>query len=380
MAMQAFANYRGGLFSPADPFGVLTGSSVTTMDAAGESCALIGYVNLSTGPGTSKVISSAGGGFIHWPAGTATFANGTTNVRVGINDVSAGLEDGTHDVYGDLTGGGGGITASTMNRTAMTSGTKTIAHGDLIAVVVEMTARGGADAVQVTRSPITNGALVPYGTHDIGSGVVRGLTSVMRCAIEFDDGTLGWFDGCLGCLLAAQSAFSSGSVPDEYALVFTLPFRASVSGLWAVMNATAQPDDYEFNLYSDPLGTPVAERTFTQDADIGDVTTGGQIFSRPFTSAYILEPNTVYAIAMRPTTANTLGFYTMSFGTNGANIRKATALGANWSMYSRTDQTGAFGSQDTTKLPMFGFWYDSLSDDEGEGGGGGPLIGGRLVR
>jgi hypothetical protein len=379
MALQAFANYRGGLFSPAEPFGLNTSSATTTLDAAGESCALIGYVNLSTGPGTSKTLSAAGGGFIHWPASTITFANGATNVRVGINDVSAGLEDGTHDVYGDLAGGGGGITGSAMNRTAMTSGTKTINHGDLIAIVVEMTARGGADSVQVTRSGIPQGALVPYGTHDIGSGPVRGLTSVMRAAIEFDDGTLGWMDGFVGCLLSIQSAFSSGSTPDEYALVFTLPFRASVSGLWGMMNAAAQPDDYEWNLYSDPLGTPVAERTLTHDADIGDVTTGGQVFSRPFTSAYIIEPNTPHAIALRPTTANTIGFIAMHFGTNGANIRKATALGTNWSMYSRTNQTGAFGSQDTTRLPMFGFWYDSLSDDEGVGGGGGPLLGGRLL-
>jgi hypothetical protein len=370
MALQVFGNYEGILLSPAPTFGQNSATSSGTMNAAGESQAAVGYVRLSTGPGTTKTLSSAGGGFIHWASAAVTFANAGTNVRVGINDVTSGLEDGTHDVYGDLTGGGGGIAANSVNRTAMTSGTKSITHGDLIAVVVEMTTRGGADSVDVTRGSSSSGFLVPYGTQDTGSGPTRVSGAALRAMIEFDDGTVGWLDGLTSGRFSSTS-FASNSTPDEYALVFQLPCRASASGLWGALAGVASTEDFEMILYSDPLGTPVAERTISQDADVTEYAGGAQVFSRPFSSVYTLEANTTYAIALRPTTTSAISLAIMQLGTNGANIRKSTLLGTNWSQYTRTDQTGAFASQDTTILPLLGVWLSSLSDDVSAGGGGG---------
>lgn len=347
------------------------GVTAATMDAAGESVAAVGYIRLSTGPGTSKVLSAAGSGKIHVNLGALTFADAGTNVRVGVNDVGAtGLEDGTHDVYGDFAGGGGGLTANGINTLTMTSATKTITDGDLVAIVVEMTARGGSDSVVANRATTTSSPVSAYGTADTGSGPAKLTNGPLLCAIEFDDGTLGWMDNAWARFPTASTAFGSTSTPDEYALVFQVPFKAAVSGLFAGLSNLASTDDFELILYSDPLGTPVAHLTAAFDMSVGNNETWFSIQ----TGSYTLSPNTNYAIALRPTTANTLSFFRFDLGTGGANIRKACVFGTNCSTYSRTDNAGAFGSQVTTSLPLFGVWITQLSDDVQTGGSGGFFI------
>jgi hypothetical protein len=379
--LQNIGNLHGVLLTPLDSPAQILSNTTATLNAAGESVAVIGYVNLSTGPGTSKVLSAAGSGKIHWcPGAGNVFSDAGTTLRLGINDVGAtGLEDGTHDVFADLVGGTDTITDSEMAAVTMESGTKTITHGDLIAVVIEMTARGGADSVVVNRYSTAVGAISPHTTVDSGSGPAKLNGSPPRVGIEFDDGTIGWFDTCPPAISLGTGNIGTGSTPDEYALVFQVPFKAVAHGLWAWLTGVSAVDDFEVILYSDPLGTPVAQRTIAQDADLID-TTGNAQWSRPFTSAFTLEPNTTYAVAFRPTTGNTLSLSRLRFGTNGANLRKATMLGTNWSQYSRSDNSGAFGSQDTTFLPMLGVWLGQLSDDVGSGGGAASLIGGSLVR
>lgn len=377
MALQPFGNRYGTLITPQAQFPNSVAVSSTTIDAVGESAAGIGHVLLSTGPGTSKTISSAGGK-LYFRTGSVTFADAGTTVRVGIQDVgAAGLEDGTYDVHDDLVGGTDTITGSAVNSAAMSSGTKTITHGDQVAVVIEMTARGGTDSVQIARS--NNSALMPYGTADTGAGPTL-VTMAPFITIEFDDGTLGWLGMSSWAAVTENSAqFDSGDTPDEYALVFRLPFKAAALGLYAQLASVAAGDDFEVILYSAPLGTPVAERTLAQDMSLAAL---GNHFDRAFTSAFTLEANTDYAIAIRPSTANGLSYTRVNFGSGNGVLRKVTMLGTNWSQYSRSNQTGAFGSQDTTLLPVLGVWVGQLEDGAGGGGGtgGGPLIGGRLIR
>lgn len=374
--LQPFANQHGMLLSP-DVHAFISGGSISfTMDATGESATCVGYVNLSTGPSTSKVLSAAGSGKISWLAGAITFANGSTNLRIGINDVSTatGLEDGTHDVYADLVGGTDTITASVVNTATMETGTKTIAHGDLIAVTLEMTARGGADSVVATGTPAVAMQL-PYSTSDTGSGPGKGSSGCPRVAIQFDDGTLGWLTLFAPAAYEAPTAFGTGSTPDEYALVFEVPFTATVTGVFADLDAVSSTDDFEMILYSDPLGTPVAERTIAQDPDV--FSTAAALYTRNFATAFTLLPNTKYAIALRPTTANTLTFQRMNFGTGNAALRGLTPLGTNWSQYTRSDNTGAFGSESTTLLPRFGLWISEFHDGAGSGSSSGRIIGGQ---
>ncbi len=370
MASQSLYNLQGMLLTPApnNPEFLATVSN-NTIDAAGESVTFIGHMLLSSGPGTTKTISSSNGK-IHWRPGANTFANASTNLRISIQDVGAtGYEDGTPDVYADLVGGTDTITTSVINSTAMESGTKDITHGDLVAVSFELTARGGADSVIVTRTGTS--AIMPYCTEDTGSGPVK-RAALPLVTVEFNDGTLGWFSNDSTVWShAVSTAFGSSSTPDEYALVFRLPFPATAIGLYARLSGVAATDDFEAILYSDPLGTPVAQRTITQDADLTGL---GQSYERSIT-AYSLLAATDYAVAIRPTTANTLSLTQYDYGSAG-HLRGATTLGTNWYLGTRTNQTGAF-TPNTNILPILGVRL--LAFDDGAGGGSSTPVGRALI-
>jgi hypothetical protein len=206
---------------------------------------------------------------------------------------------------------------------------------------------------------------------DSGSGPAL-VNRVSIVTIEFDDGTVGWLGlESYAALMEGSALFASNSTPDEIALVFQVPFTAAALGLYAEVNTVAAADDFELILYSDPLGTPVAERTLAFDMSLHAATNAVRV-DRNFTSAYTLSANTNYAVAVRPTTTNTIGLGQSNFNTGNGNLRKATMLGTSWSKYTRTDNTGAFGSQDTTILPSLGVYVGQL--DDGAGGAGGGLL------
>ena len=132
-----------------------------TINGVGESYGVIGRVRIP-GNATGKVISAAGNGQILWMTGAVTWATAGSKIRVGIQDVdtSTGLEDGTFDVYRELTQGADAISASVYRADTMNNGTKTLSDGDLIAIVVEMTVRNGADSIQVQGTVGPTGAAV----------------------------------------------------------------------------------------------------------------------------------------------------------------------------------------------------------------------------
>lgn len=372
MALQTLANGLGVLLSPNHGLmDYVRTMSSRTVDAAGESCTFIGRMFFAAGPGTSKTLST---GTIYFRTGAVTFANVGTTVQVGVQDVGAtGLEDGVFDVSKTLTGGGGGITANAMQAIVMNSGTKTIAHGDLVAVSIEMTARGGVADSVIVQTIAGASAGMPYLSVDTGSGPTKSAF-LPNVTIAFDDGTIGWLGGAsFACSLEQSGAFGSGSTPDEHGLIFQVPFKCALVGISFDISSFVATDDFDIVLYSDPTGTPsaVTNGTISVDADLTVASTGILHFSFP--ASLPLLANTDYCIAIKPTTTNTIAYTRMNFGTSNGVLRKPTMLGTNWSLGTRTDATGAF-APDTTILPMFGLWIDQLSDDSG--GIGGRVIGG----
>lgn len=374
MAMQTVANKMG---IPLDSVMWWSWGSInnTAIDAAGESVAFIGKVFLEGGSG-SKTISSAGGA-ITFRTGTVTFANGSTNFRIGIQDVaSTGLEDGTYDVQANFTGGGGGLASNTWYEKAMTSGTKTIAHLDTVAIVFEMTARGGADSVIITSFQNVNHRATtqqnfPYRTADSGAGPTRSPQGALGACIVFDDGTIGWIEGGFffpGMQTVSTQTYNSGSTPDEYAAVFQVPFKCSVRGGYLLVGSIASTDNFEIILYSAAESSPVAERTVTVDPNFTGSTTANNAYLVSF-SSFTLSPGVWYALSMRPTTANslTLGYYDITT-TFGSKYKKQGIFGTNCKLSSRTNQTGAFSEVQTYFMPIFGLMVDQF--DDGVGGGG----------
>lgn len=354
MALTAFPNNRGfGIFPT--PYMSNSTQGAFTINATGEYVAFIGRLILESG--SSKVFSNASK--IYWTSGSITFANVATNLRVGIQDVGAtGFKDGTFDVYADLVGGGGGVTADALITTSLTTGSKTIANGDLIAIVIELTARAGSDSIQVLVSAQTFCSF-PYSTSDSGAGNTKSLANPM-ITIESDDGTLGWFAGATFAKKLNQVVFDVDDTPDEYANVFKLPVKVEVNALGGIINCGSSAD-YELILYGDPLGTPNALATVSVTSALTNPASGYTEFQ--LSSPITLERDVYYAVSARPTTTNPITLFHQSY--HNSNLRKPTLLGTNWSRYSRTGLSGAFSSEDNTIVPFLGViankWDDGAS-------------------
>jgi len=324
-----------------------TGATPVTLNAAGETVCVIGYIMLQNPIGGSKTISAAGGGSIVWRTGTSTFANAGTTFKVGIQDVSTATSpaqgDGTFDVEASFTGGGGGVTSGAVQTSVMTSGTKTIAHGDLIAITFSMTARGGTDAVAVNSNntgiyPATPN--LPTITNNTSGAFLKTSAAAPNCYIVFDDGSIGYFGGFPFFAVAPTGVnINSGTATaDEYGNIFNLSTTYVAYGIYFNGLLASASTDYELILYSDPLGTPVAERTITVDATTVGGTAATQVevlFSVPFA----IKANTNYAITCRPTTANNVTVYYLDALTTTA---KLTMYGSSIYACRRLDNSGAF--------------------------------------
>jgi hypothetical protein len=292
-----------------------TASGLGPLNGANDRAAYIGRAYIDGRPGSAKTISAAGGGSISFFTGTLTFANGTTSVTVGIQDVDAttgpvARPDGSFDVASAaLVGGGGGITGSAWNTITMTGGTgsKSITHGDLIAVVIDMTARGGADTINISGglNPGTGNLfqlqLMPFanaGTWAVG-------TTVPNCVITFDDGTLGIIDTAWPyATVGTTEAFADGTNPDERGMLFQLPWDCKIDGLFTRFLTAGTDAGFDLNLYGTPTGTPSVLATKSVDSNQHAATGATAYYTALLASELALSKGTDYCLAVRATGAN----------------------------------------------------------------------------
>ena len=349
----------------------LTSAATFNMNAAGKACSVIGEVFLEGGSG-SKTLSAAGGGSIIWRTGaTTTFVAGST-FRIGLQDVgTGGLEDGTYDVYGELVGGVDTISANTTYNTPMTSGTKTVNHGDTIAIVASVPTLDIAQFVIVSRVAAdgewaSSGSGRFWGAQD---SATKTNTALLAC-IVFDDGTTGWIIGTGGFLNGTSTAIAvdTSTTPDEICAAFTPTFRMEVSVIGLALGLIANGDTYEIILYEDPGGTPNALITLTPDEDFGSFGLGNLRCLYSITPT-VLEPGIQYGIAVRPTSANSISYYCLDLTTEAEPAKAALPFGASSLVMGRSDQTGAFATIQTYYVPKFYLGISALDDGVSAGGG-----------
>jgi hypothetical protein len=383
----AYVTLNTGLRFPY-AFPVPTAATIGTMDATTEKVALFGYCYIDGRPGSSKTISAAGGGSISFRTGTTVFADGGSTVEIGIQDMSTSgpaQPDGTFDVSRVLTGNAvSPITTAAFNTIAMTggSGSKSISHGQLIAIVFDMTARAGSDSVIIQGTTgvglnnLTTGQMgLPGANVFVGSWGTTGTALGPFAIITFDDGTLGYLDGTVPAIRSDTAAFSDSSNPDEYCEIFQVPFDCKVDALYAslLQPSSATTSDFTITLYSDPTGTP---------ASMGStVVLAEQFLNAAFFNPGIvatlaaevdLAADTDYAVAIRANGAGTLQVngYVLANATHRALLLGGTLLVSG----SRQNGAGAFGSTSTTQHYVVGARISSIST--GGAGGIAHIIGG----
>lgn len=361
----------------ATPHVAFYSSTSATNDATNENVCVVGYLELAAGSGT-KTLSQAGGGSITIRTGTVTFATASTEYRVGLEDVgAAGAPDGTQDVYGAKIAGTHTINANAYNTFAMTSGTKTVSHGDFLAVTCRMPVRAGADSLVIGTfiNNLTNptfASSLPYGVLNSNRG-----DEMLWAMITFDDGTKGWIKGTQLIFYGTATGVtqSTATTPDEHCATFTVPVPCQVSGIIQnVDDFTAAGDDFAIVLYSDPYGSPsVIQSVAVDSSEISFVSSASQSIEVPITPV-TLVPETTYGIALR-STSGTVTVYYGDLGSGFDGLKAMIAFFGDVKVAGRVDNTGAFTEIQTYYVPFMGMSISGFDDGESVGGGGGSVFG-----
>jgi hypothetical protein len=369
----ALVNTPGGFYVPIGVLGGIRTSETPggvnsfAIDAVNEAVHYLGF--FITEDGNPHTIDTSGLSSLRWRTGTVTFANAGTTVRVGLAPIdlangppgraanTANVID--FDVYADLIGGGGGITANAWQTHTPTNGSKLVASGDLIVFAVQMRARGGTDLIQASSDSALAFEHFPATTTFTAS--YASASQMPTCEVVFSDGARGWFFGTEVKVTTTPRTWNSGSVTKEYGQLFQLPFPVRVFGIYG----SVDPDnDFEAVLYSDPLGTPVAERTVAIDRNTVRAGTGFR-FSCLFPTPYDVAANAPVGAVLKPGAANISTYFNTL---NHADDRKSYTFGTNGYGISRA--SGAFNNANNS-LDQYYVGIVVGGFDAGGGGGGG---------
>lgn len=358
------------VYWPAPPAITLSPANTSTViDATGEKVAWIGRV--WSAARATKSITKVGFKF-----GTVTKAGGSAmTVSLQNVDVAVGppyQPDGTQDQTVAIANADAGFVTGAFYKTAALSASRSVTFGELVAVVLEYDGFGrlGADAVNVHNLSRASAQHV-----NLGSGIVlltaswATVNAVPNILLEFTDGSFGTLRSAWPQSNVTSANVNTGTTPDERALEFTVPVPCRVDGAWIIMHAGANAD-FEIVLYEDT--TPVA--TVAVDYNTVSEASNPRVLEVLFPEV-TLAVETTYRLALKPTTANSTGFY--YFELDDAAHREAHAGGAAWAYNSRTDG-GAWGTADGTQRPWMGLRISAL--EVGGTAGGAHILGGTVVR
>lgn len=357
------------------------GASLIQSAAANAAAIFIG--RMVTSDGGTHTIDTTGSSSIGWQTGSVTFANAGSTGVVGIAplDTSTGPPPRASntagvinfDVKASFTGGGGGITANAWQTSVPTSGSKTIADGDLVAIAFQLTARGGSDLVQVAYMQPPSVLLRPAAVQYNGS-TFSAQTGMPNFFITFSDGAYGWIETSDIFSSLNTRAWNNTSGTREYGQLYQLPFPVSVVGIYGLISPASNSADLDVILYSDPLGTPVARGDAFVDANTVTTTGAFRYFEEHFSSPYSVAANAPIGAVIKPAaSANVqIAYKTLA----SAAHRVADPWGTTGYGISR-GASGAFANANSS----LDHYYLGLLIKAFDGGGGGlspaPIVVGR---
>lgn len=277
-----------------------------TMNGDEHELQFIGHVVLEAGSGSKTFDTSC---FLEWATGAITFADDGSNdprLRVGVKQASsidlttaparATVGAAAFDVYGDYVGGTDTISANAWQRKAMSSGSLSISHGDLLAISIHLDKPGAAaqsvtprwQAQAATVDPLQFPLAMLYNGSTWSAQSHGGPVAVL----EFADGSRGWLFG--------SSAFSSGTTTPgnmgtgARANTLIFPYGVKIDACLLVGQITA---DLDVCLWSDPFGSPAVLQSKTWDKDLygGTINRFGEFF---LGTPWELTANTLYAFGV----------------------------------------------------------------------------------
>lgn len=174
------------------------------------------------------------------------------------------------------------------------------------------------------------------------------------------------FDGS-----TTQTAFNSGSSPDEWAMRFQVPVPMTVAGARLGMANVAAGADFTVSLW-DASGTTDAA-ALAQKAIDGDnmlTTTADGVVEVIFPTAYQIAANTTYYLGVRADTANNIAVIANATPSGITGSHKATPGGDQLYKATRAWTAGTAGAwtTDSNNIPAFSLLVSKLGDDAGGAG------------
>lgn len=324
----------------------------------------------------SHTVDTTGSSAIGFAIGSGTWANASSVLKVGVAavDTSNGPTGRpvvsssliTPDVAAVIAGNSG-LTQLAWNEVVPTTGTRTIGHGELIAIFVQMTNRAGSDSI-LMRS-MGNGGQT-NGMPNVCTYNGTTFSSQQLCpnfTLRASDGTRGSLKGSY--IISGGSTnktFNSGSTPSEYGNVIQVPYPCEAWGVVVYGNISG---DCDFVLYSDPTGTPVSRASVSVDANTVGAS-GACCHDLVFTTGfgYALTAGVPYYIAMKPTSGTNV---TISFETLANTAHQTMVQGGGDDGYGASRSGGAIASQNSG---LDRFFIGLLVGGGDTGGSGGGLL------
>lgn len=206
--------------------------------------------------------------------------------------------------------------------------------------------------------------MFPYTYHSTGGR----SSNPPVLALGYDDGTYEYMPGVCPYSAINSTAYNSGSSPDEYGLIFQVPFPCRLRGIWALCDLSGQ--DTTIKVYDSDGSTVLSDLAF--DKDFRRTTgVGRHLFMLEDQPS--LAKATNYRVTFVPDSTTNITLIDVSV--NAAAIMDAMPGGQNWHLTSRTD-AGSW-TQTTTRRPLIGLLLDQFDDGVG---GGGPVAIQRIIQ
>lgn len=270
----------------------------------------------------------------------------------------------------------GGSAEETFTPTADTWFTVTLSSpaaltaGTHYAVIITDEATGtppdGTDnATFLYRSAGVQGGLMPIAVLNTGawakSTVLGSMPAIMP---QFDGTTDRMLQGVMAADTNPLTTFNSGSTPDEYGILFTVPTTMDLFGLHMPLRLNAGSSDFNISLYGgDGTGDDdLVVRLGSYDASF--MNTGSHGFTAEFPTPQTLSPGINYRLTITPTTVNDVRVRQSSFGSSALRV---AAFGADHQKTTRVN-AGAW-TDDPTSIVYIQPYFENLV-----AGGGGLLV------
>jgi hypothetical protein len=354
------------------PMAQATPSLGTTLviDATGEKVAFCGRVFFPSRTGT-KDIRTLGFRF-----GTVTKAGGSALTVSLQNVLNAGagypmVPDETQDQTVAIANADAAFVSNTWLQTGNLSADRTVAFGELVAVVLEYDGSGrlGADTVMLSGLAAQNAGPTHGATGVLKTASWAAQATIPNLILGFSDGTFGTLQGAFPFSALASVSYHSGTAgADEYALELTFPGPVKIDGGGGTWGLTNSSTDVELICYDGT--TPMTDGTAVIDADYG-ATASVRPGVGPFAAMLSLAANTTYRLALKPTAASAVLLSYIDVA--AAGHFQAHVGGEAWAMTSRVDG-GAWAAPTATRRPFLWPYVCAIDDAVGGAGGGAAML------